>query len=367
MAAETVGISDVIDRRPLGGFQKGVVAICACIAFVEGFGAQNAGFVAPALAKAFHLGPNAMGLYFSLGLFGLMLGALLVAPLADRIGRKPILLGCVLLFGLCSLGQAFAPSVTVLFAFRFLNLLGIGGAMPNAVAMTSEYSPARSRSMMVVLMFNGFVGGSIAAGLAASRLVETLGWQSVFFVGGVLPLLLVPVVLFLLPESVRFMASKDGTQTQVAALMRRIDPSVQAETRFVLDDHSKGGMSIAALFRDGRAKRTLFLWVLGFCSLLDVFLMSTWLPTQIHALGVSVFIAILIGTLLQVGGMVGMVLGWVLDRLGPPKTLALAYFIGAVAIACIAMVGGNVPLLSLSVLAAVWPPSPIRPRSGRPG
>jgi AAHS family 4-hydroxybenzoate transporter-like MFS transporter len=168
----------------------------------------------------------------------------------------------------------------------------------------------------------------------------------------VLPLLLVPVVLFLLPESVRFMASKDGTQTQVAALMRRIDPSVQAETRFVLDDHSKGGMSIAALFRDGRAKRTLFLWVLGFCSLLDVFLMSTWLPTQIHALGVSVFIAILIGTLLQVGGMVGMVLGWVLDRLGPPKTLALAYFIGAVAIACIAMVGGNVPLLSLSVLAA---------------
>ena len=352
MAAEPVGISEIIDARKLSGFQKKIVVLCAMLAFVEGFDAQNAGFVAPALGKFWHLGHNAMGLFFSLGLFGLMLGALLVAPVADRIGRKPVLLGCLVLFGLGSLGMAASTSVEMLYVTRFLTGLGIGGAMPNAIAMTSEYSPHRIRSLMVVMMFNGFIGGSIAAGLTAARIVETYGWNSVFIVGGVLPLVLAPLILLLLPESVRFLASKDGKQAKVTELMRKIDPSIPAETRFVLDDHSEARMSVAALFRDGRARRTILLWLLVFCSLLDLFLMTNWLPTQIASLGVSVGIAILISTCLQVGGMIGMVQGWMMDRMGPSLTLTLSYLIAAVSIACIALVGNNVPLLTVSVLCA---------------
>jgi AAHS family 4-hydroxybenzoate transporter-like MFS transporter len=352
MAAGTVGISAIIDERKLNGFQKKIVALCALLAFVEGFDAQNAGFVAPTLAKAWSLGHNAMGLFFSLGLFGLMLGALFVAPVADRIGRKPVLVGCLVMFGLGSLGMAASTSVEMLYLTRFLTGLGIGGAMPNAIAMTSEYVPHRIRSLMVVMMFNGFIAGSIAAGLTAARIVEALGWNSVFIVGGVLPLLLAPVILLLLPESVRFLASKEGGDDKVAALMRKIDPSLPAGTRFVLDDHSTARMSVAALFRDGRARKTILLWLLVFCSLLDLFLMTNWLPTQINALGVSVAIAILIGTLLQVGGMIGMVQGWMMDRWGPSRTLTLSYLIAVVAIACIGLVGSNVPLLALSVLCA---------------
>ncbi|HTI67924.1 MAG TPA: MFS transporter [Caulobacteraceae bacterium] len=352
MAAGTVGISEVIDRRPIGGYQRTIVVLCALLAFVEGFDAQNAGFVAPAVAKAFHLGHNAMGLFFSLGLFGLMLGALIVAPVADRIGRKPVLLGCMVLFGLGSLGMAASTSVEMLYLTRFLTGLGIGGAMPNAIAMTSEYSPRRIRSLMVVMMFNGFIGGSIAAGLTAARIVEALGWNSVFIVGGVLPLALAPAILLLLPESVRFLASREGKQAKVAELMRRIDPSLPADARFVLDDHSTARMSVAALFRDGRARKTLLLWLLVFCSLLDLFLMTNWLPTQIASLGVSVAIAILISTCLQVGGMVGMVQGWMMDKWGSSRTLTVSYLIAAVSIACIAVVGSNVPLLTVSVLCA---------------
>jgi AAHS family 4-hydroxybenzoate transporter-like MFS transporter len=352
MAAETIGISEVIDRRPLGGFQKTVVVICALLAFVEGFGAQNAGFVAPALAKAWRLDHNALGLFFSLGLFGLMLGALFVAPVADRIGRKPVLLGCLVLFGLGSLGMAFSPSVELLYLTRFITGLGIGGAMPNAIALTSEYAPARNRAMLVVMMFNGFIAGSIAAGLVAARIVEALGWNSVFILGGVLPLLLAPVVWALLPESVRFLASKDR-QNEVSVFMRRIDPELPAAgVTYRLEDHAKARMSVAALFRDGRARRTILMWIMVFCSLLDLFLMTNWLPTQIASLGVSVAIAILISTCLQVGGMIGMVLGWVMDRIGPAKTLTGGYLISAASIAAIALVGDSVPLLTISVLCA---------------
>jgi AAHS family 4-hydroxybenzoate transporter-like MFS transporter len=356
LTAEAVGISTVIDRRPLGSFQKGIVGICACIAFLEGFGVQNAGFVAPALARSFHLGHNALGLFFSLGLLGLMLGALILAPLADHLGRKPVLLLCVVLFGLGSIGQALAPSERVLYPLRFLTLFGIGGAMPNTIAMTSEYSPARIRSQTIVLMFNGFIAGAVAVGLIAARMVEALGWRSILIVGGVLPVLLIPVLLLRLPESVRFLASRGATSTQararLATLMRRIDPSIAPDAHFVLGEHAPGRVSVTALFKEGRSYKTILLWTLSFCSLLDLFLMSNWLPTQIASLGVSVGIAILIGALLQLGGMASIVLAWTMHRIGPATTLAAAYLIGALSIACIALAGSSVPLLTLSVLAA---------------
>jgi MFS transporter, AAHS family, 4-hydroxybenzoate transporter len=353
MTFRSMTISEVIDRRPFGNYQKKVVAICALLAFVEGFGAQNAGPVAPALARSsWHLSHNAIGQFTSLGIFGLMIGALFVAPLADRIGRKPVLLASVIMFGLCSFGMGLATSVTMLFTFRFLTLLGIGGAMPNAVAMTSEYSPHRARSLSIVLMFNGFIVGSIGAGLTAARLSGLYGWRSVFIVGGVLPLMLAPLVASSLPESVRFLAARNGADPRIARLMRPIDPAIEDGVLFVPDGHYGNHVSVAALFRQGRARKTIFLWILVFCSLLDLFLLSTWLPTQIASLGVGVTFAILIGTLLQVGGMIGMLQGWLMDKIGPSRTLAMAYLIGASAIAWLAYIGPNIALLSCAVLFA---------------
>ena len=351
--ATEVTISRVIDAARFSAFQKRTVALCGLIAFVEGFDATSAGYVGSAVAKAWSLDKGDMGLFFSLGLLGLMIGALALAPFADRLGRKPVLLGSLILFGLASLGMALSPWIELLYITRFITGLGIGGAMPNAIALTSEYVPARVRSLAIVLMSNGFAIGSIAAGLTAARIVEALGWNSVFAIGGVLPLLLAPVAALLLPESPRFLASKPGQEAKVAALMRRMDPTQpESGVRYRLDDVVGARMSVMALFRDGRARRTVLLWIVVFCSLLELFVMTNWLPTEIAGLGVSVGVAILIATGLQVGGVAGALQGWMLDRVGPRRTLTLAYLIAAVSVAGIALAGANLLALTVCVLCA---------------
>lgn len=352
MSAEPLGIAKLIDERPLSAFQIRVVALCALIAFSEGFDAQSAGFVAPTLARTWSLSPNMLGLFFSLGLVGLMLGALLIAPLADKFGRRPLLIACLVGFGFGSIGMALSPSIHVLYIFRFLTGLGIGAAMPNVIALTTEYVPHRIRSFMVVLMFNGFILGSITAGLTAARLAVSIGYEPVFLIGGITPLVLAVVMFFVLPESIHFLASQEGRQEKVAALMRRIDASLPEGVRFAIEERRAQRMSVKALFRDGRAARTLLLWILVFCSLLDLFLLTNWLPTQIERLGVALWIAILMGALLQVGGMVGVVQGWMIDKWGPAKTLTMSYLIAAVAIAGLAHAGSSLPLLIISVFCA---------------
>ncbi|HLA73450.1 MAG TPA: MFS transporter [Steroidobacteraceae bacterium] len=352
MATQTLGVAKVIDEGSLSAFQIRVVVLCALIAFAEGFDAQSAGFVAPTLARVWSLSPNMLGLFFSLGLVGLMLGALFIAPLADKFGRRPLLLACLVGFGLGSIGMAESSSIEVLYTFRFLTGLGIGAAMPNVIALTSEYVPRRIRSFMVVLMFNGFILGSITAGLTAARLAVSIGYEPVFLIGGIVPLVLSVIMFFLLPESIHFLASQEGRQDKVAALMRRINASLPAGARFTLGESRASRMSVKALFRDGRAGRTILLWILVFCSLLVLFLLTNWLPTQIRSLGVALGIAILMGALLQLGGMVGIVQGWMIDKWGPAKTLTMAYLIAAFAIAGLAFAGNSVPLLALTVFCA---------------
>jgi len=352
ITAETGNVAKLIDEKPFSAFQIRVVSLCALIAFAEGFDAQSAGFVAPTLARVWSLSPNMVGLFFSLGLLGLMLGALFVAPLADKFGRRPLLIACLVGFGLGSIGMAASSSIETLYTFRFLTGVGIGAAMPNVIALTSEYVPRRIRSFMVVLMFNGFILGSITAGLTAARLAVSIGYEPVFLIGGIVPLVLSVVMFFLLPESIHFLASQEGKQDKVAALMRRIDASLPESYRFPLEERRAARMSVKALFRDGRAGRTILLWILVFCSLLVLFLLTNWLPTQIQSLGVALGIAILMGALLQLGGMVGMVQGWMVDKWGPAKTLTTSYLIAAFAIAGLAFAGDSVPWLIVTVFFA---------------
>ncbi|HEX3487369.1 MAG TPA: MFS transporter [Micropepsaceae bacterium] len=351
MAETIVKITELIDRPALGPFQKRVALLCASIVFVEGFNTQAAGYVAPALARNLHLTPAGLGEFFAAGLFGLLLGAMFVAPLADRVGRRPLLLGCVPFLALCAIATAFSTSALMLDGARFLTGLGIGGAMPNAIALTSEYSPHHRRSLLVALMFTGFVLGAVAVGLVSTFLVPVLGWQSIFIIGGVLGLLLTPVLFYALPESIRFLVVRGTSNRTVAGLVRRLDPNLTdaPDMRFVIDETPHAAISVLALFRDGRAKRTILLWIIYFMSLLDLFLLASWLPTEMQALGVSAGLAIIIGALLQFGGVFGLVFGWLADRLGASSSLGLAFFMGAACVAGIGLAGANLPLVMLAV------------------
>ena len=218
-AAPPIDVADFIDQQPVGGFQIRLLLTCAAVLFLDGFDTQAIGYVAPALAKEWGLSKAELGPVFSAGLFGLMIGALVFGPLADRIGRKKIIIFSTLAFGIGTLVTSLIHDVTTLLVIRFLTGLGLGGAMPNAVAMTSEFSPHRRRATMVMIMFCGFSVGAALGGLLAAALIPQFGWRSVFVVGGVAPLLLAPILALRLPESVRFLALTGRAHERVAELL----------------------------------------------------------------------------------------------------------------------------------------------------
>jgi AAHS family 4-hydroxybenzoate transporter-like MFS transporter len=350
----TTDVADFIDQQPVGGFQIKLLLTCAAMLFLDGFDTQAIGYVAPALAKEWGLTKAALGPVFSAGLFGLMIGALVFGPLADRIGRKRIIILSTLAFGIGALVTAFVQDLNSLLAVRFLTGLGLGGAMPNAIAMTSEFNPRRRRATMVMIMFCGFSVGAALGGLLAAALIPQFGWRSVFVVGGVAPLLLVPILALRLPESVRFLALTGRAHDRVAELLRSINPNATfaPATQFVIHEPELPGIPVLHLFRDGRAPVTLLLWVVFFMSLLDLYFLSNWLPTVLNDLGASVSSAAAIGSMLQVGGVVGtFALGSIIDRFSF-RALALAYFIAVFAVGAIGQFGHSVVFVTMAIFAA---------------
>ena len=352
--ASPVDVAGFIDRQPVGGFQIKLLLTCAAVLFLDGFDTTAIGFVAPSLAKEWGLTKAALGPVFSAGLFGLMIGALLFGPLADRIGRKKIIIFSTLAFGLGTLATAFVQDVNTLLVIRFLTGLGLGGAMPNTVAMTSEFSPHRRRATMVMIMFCGFSLGAALGGFLAAALIPQFGWRSVFVVGGVAPLLLVPVLALRLPESVRFLALTGRAHERVAQLLAFISPAARFApgTQFVVNEPALAGIPVQHLFRDGRTLVTVLLWVVFFMSLLDIYFLANWLPTVLNDLGASVSAAAVIGSMFQVGGVVGtFALGSVIDRFSF-RALALVYFVAVFAVGAIGQLGHSVIFVSMAIFAA---------------
>jgi AAHS family 4-hydroxybenzoate transporter-like MFS transporter len=349
-----IDLVDVIDGQPIGGFQLRLLVLCAAVLFLDGFDTQAIGYVAPALAREWGLSKGALGPVFSAGLFGLMIGALIFGPLADRIGRKKIIILSTLAFGVGSLATGFVQDANALLAIRFLTGLGLGGAMPNTVAMTSEFSPQRRRATLVMIMFCGFSIGAALGGLLAAWLIPNFGWRSVFIVGGFVPLVMVPILSLRLPESIRFLATTGQAPERVAELLARISPraAFASGAQFAVHEARLPGLPVAHLFRERRTLVTLLLWVVFFMSLLDIYFLANWLPTVLHDLGASISEAVLIGSMLQIGGVIGtFALGTIIDRFSF-RALALVYFAAVFAVGGIGQFGRSAVLVTIAIFAA---------------
>jgi MFS transporter, AAHS family, 4-hydroxybenzoate transporter len=327
----SIDVTAFIDRHRVSRFQALVVALCFLIVAIDGFDTAAIGFIAPAIRAAWHLSPTQLAPVFGAGLAGLMAGALVFGPFGDRIGRKRLLVLCVVGFGAASVASAAAATPGWLVALRFLTGLGLGGAMPNAITLTSEYCPSSRRSFLVTTMFCGFTCGSALGGLVAAALIQSFGWRSVLLAGGLAPLGLAFVLAVLLPESVRYMVNARFPATAIARTLARIAPEPMLEG--AVFSVAEGGAAatpagprVFHLLRPELWRGTLLLWAAFFMSLLVIYLLSSWLPTLLHEGGASMQTAALVTAMFQVGGTLGAIaLGWLMDRVNPSYVLALSY------------------------------------------
>ena len=352
--AVRLDIQQIIDEQAFGAYHLRLTLLCALSVFMDGFDAQAMGFVAPTLSAQWHIARGALGPILTAGLVGMLFGALVFGPLADRFGRKKILVVCTLWFGAFSLLTATATTVTSMELLRLITGFGLGGTLPNAIALTAEYMPKKLRSTGVMLMFTGFSIGAAVGGFAAAYLIGSFGWQGVFVVGGAIPCL-TAVLLLGLPESIRFLVLKGGRDAEVSKYLRKVAPQVNVPegAHFVISEHKETGFVVAQLFTDGRALLTMLLWVIFFMSLLDLYFLNSWLPTVLHDSGLELGTAIRITAMFQVGGAVGaFILGRTFDRRKSFGALALAYAGAAVCVFFIGMAGSSLILQALLVFAA---------------
>lgn len=325
----TLDVHQIIDNARFTPFHWMVMAWCGLLLIFDGYDLFIYGVVLPVIMKAWGLTPLQAGALGSYALFGMMFGALAFGSLADRIGRKKGIALCFALFSGATILNGFASSPSEFGIYRFFAGLGCGGLMPNAVALMNEYAPKRLRSTLVAIMFSGYsLGGMLSAGIGIF-LLPRFGWESMFFAAAV-PLLLLPVILYYLPESIGFLV-RQGRQQEARTLLKRLDPNcdVQANDQLQAQDNKGQGTSVLALFREGLAVRTLALWLAFFCCLLMVYALSAWLPKLMANAGYSLGSSLSFLLVLNFGGMAGAIVGgWLGDRYSLVK-VKVAFFLAA--------------------------------------
>ncbi|UFZ05380.1 MFS transporter [Bradyrhizobium ontarionense] len=320
-----IDVSDVIERQRRNGLVLKVMILSTTMMFLDGYDLHAMAFAAPAIIRNWGIDKATLGVVFSAGVFGILVGGLIFGYLGDRIGRRLAIVASTITFGGFSLLTVWADDLSMLIALRFLAGIGIGGLAPLCFSLNLEYVPSRYRGTVVAIIMLGYVAGGSAGGLIAAWLVPHLGWQIVFWIGGVLPLIAATVSFFTLPESIKFLVVQGRRPDEVARIVNSIEPGLDAQptSRFVVQEEEPNPVGsgplarLTALFDGKLAIITPLLWAAYIASSMTMFFLNSWTPILAEASGYTPAQAAFGLSMFSLGGAVGALLaGWVLDRFG---------------------------------------------------
>ncbi len=329
-ASTRIEISDLLDGRPLSGLQIRVIVLCALAVMFDGFDMQLMALTVPTLSGEWGLPSSAFGLALSSSILGMGLGAALLAPLGDRLGRRAVLVASMVVVGAGSFGCALATSTQELAIWRFLTGVGLGGSIPNAFALTADYMPRARRSTLLIVMFCNTATGALLASLASPWLIERFGWQGPFFAGGLLPVMAAVLLLVAAPESLKFLLHRRPGHASIYSLLRRLAPDVAPESVYSRPPPVAVAGTVRDLLTPLYRQRTLWLW-LGFAmNAFVLYVVVSWLPTLLVGAGWTRTQALQAVAFNQVGGILGgLSLAWLMDRVGAERTLFASFLLSA--------------------------------------
>jgi MFS transporter, AAHS family, 4-hydroxybenzoate transporter len=328
-------IANVIDERAVGASQYAIAFLCGCVMFLDGFNTQTISYMVPLIAKEWLLPHHLIGPILTAALAGLLVGYLFLSPLSDRLGHRRIVLIATIAVGVFTLATLLATNAAELIGLRFITGMGLGAAIPSAVALTSEYTPRRLRATFVLAIYCGLSFGFAAAGGAAAWLIPHYGWRALLWAGAIAPLALAPFIYLYLPESLDFLIRSRAEPGQIRAATARVGAATTdiEDVRFESETDGRKN-AVASLFQSGRTFGTLLLWVVFVLNLAEFYALQSWLPPILTRLNYSIDSVALATSLTTIGGIVAaFVVGPAMDRLSPYGSLAILYLAGVVFVA----------------------------------
>ncbi|HWK22979.1 MAG TPA: aromatic acid/H+ symport family MFS transporter [Ureibacillus sp.] len=347
-----VNVSEFIDNQKFKRFHLVLLLACFFIIVVDGYDMFMLGAILPTLMEEWGMDAVTGGQLGSYALFGMMVGALVFGPLADRFGRKNVILICTILFSLFTFVSGFANGPGTFGIMRFIAGIGLGGVMPNLIAIVTEYAPAKLRSTLVAVMFSGHAFGGIVASVGTLAIMPNFGWRGVVFVA-CLPLLLMPVLYKLMPESYSYYI-KINKKEKLVRTLNRIDTATQFNVSddLVMHVSDDTDSSMKKLFSEKRAFSTVMFWIAAFMCLLVMYGLSTWLPKIMQSAGYPIGSSLVFLIVLNLGGVTGAIFaGKLCDKFGSRRVLLTFFLLGFISLTALSFSPNQVLLYIMIFIA----------------
>ncbi|WP_017523835.1 MFS transporter [Pusillimonas noertemannii] len=357
MQPSSINVSNLIDTRDLSGYNVKIMAWCFFIMLFDGFDLGVLSFAAPSILREWAVtNPAAMGSVFSASIMGILVGSLMFGYIGDRFGRRNAIIVALTTVGLSSLAVTIVDTLTHLFWLRFITGLGLGGLFPNVAALGAEFAPKKYRATLLILGLMGVTFGVAVPGILATHMVPVHGWQSLFFVGGIGPLLMAVACFIGLPESPMYLVLKENGKGALIKILRKLKPdlSVDEQTRFVTNDKPRAAnISPRELFKGGLGVITALLWLCFAANLMGYFFLISWLPTLLQGAAHSAADSNFTTILLQLGGITGgILLCRPMDRMGVLPLLVL-FLVAMVSVGAIGSIdAARLTILQIAVFVA---------------